>query len=360
MKRLLLLSILVLLVLPVARAQITSLSGKVVVADGGQLPDKVAIQRDCGGAPVTAGFTDRKGQFTFRWNETDAFGGDAGYGASAGGPRGPGVSGIEQPSTPRSIINSGGAAMAGCMLRASAPGYRSDPISLEGLRASFDNYDVGTIVLHRVEDTSGSQASATSMRAPSAAKKAFDKGLESLGKGKTDDAEKNFEKAVGIYPQYADAWLDLGKLRLQRNAGDAAAEALQKAVEADGKLVEAFVYLGMIDVGKKQWADAAKHLDIAVQLDPVRFPDAWFNDAVAGYNLKNYDAAEKNVREAMKLDPQRKNPQCDYLLGLILAAKKDYRGAAEQLKAYIRNSPDAPDVAKAKTQLAEIEKLQTQ
>src|SRR5580700_11477330 len=69
MKQLLLFPALFFLALPSAPAQII-ISGKVAVADGGQLPDRVVIQRDCGGAPRTATFTDRKGQFNFRWSET--------------------------------------------------------------------------------------------------------------------------------------------------------------------------------------------------------------------------------------------------------------------------------------------------
>src|SRR5580693_6460193 len=66
MKQLLLCPALFFLALPSAPAQII-VSGKVAVAEGGQLPDRVTIQRDCGGAPRTAAYADRKGQFNFRW-----------------------------------------------------------------------------------------------------------------------------------------------------------------------------------------------------------------------------------------------------------------------------------------------------
>jgi hypothetical protein len=56
----------------------------------------------------------------------------------------------------------------------------------------------------------------------------------------------------------------------------------------------------------------------------------------------------------------RLSPWAEYLLGIILAAKKDYSGAAEQLRAYLDLAPDADDVAKVKMQLDEIDKLQTQ
>lgn len=357
MKQLLVFFTLLFFALPGASAQTGIVSGRVAMADGEQLPDRVAIQRDCGGSTQTAAYADRKGQFSFRLNETAGFAGDASESIPRGGSRTPG-DGIDQSRT-QPLGAGDGLALTACQLRAVAPGYRSDSIPLGGHQTFPGTYDVGTIILRRIADVEARSVSVTSSAAPSAARKAFEKGLDALGKGKTADAEKDFEKAASIYPQYAEAWLDLGKLRLQEKAEDAAEEAFQKALQADNNVVEAQVYLGMLAVEKKQWPDAAKYLDAALKLDPVHFPEAWFNDAVAGYNLRNFGDAERNVREALKLDPQHRNPQANYLLGLILAAGKDYGGAAEQLRTYLKLAPDAPDAAKVKTQLDEIEKLQT-
>ena len=354
--KLLLLSALLFLTLPGASAQTGIVSGRVIVADGGQLPDRVAIQRDCGGNTQTATYTDRKGQFSFRLDEKAGLAADASESIPRGGSRGPLGDGIDQSTAQ---LGAGDALATPCELRAVAPGYRSDLIPLDGHRTFPGTDDVGTIVLRRIADVEGTSVSPTSSAAPSAARKAFEKGLDALGKGKTADAEKDFEKAASLYPQYAEAWLDLGKLRLQEKAEDAAGEAFQHALQADNNLVEPQVYLGMLAVEKKQWSDAAKYLDAALKLDPIHFPEASFNDAVAGYNLGNYADAERNIREALKLDPQHKNPRADYLLGLILAARKDYTGAVEQLRTYLKLAPGAEDAAKVKAQLDEIEKLQT-
>jgi hypothetical protein len=42
---------------------------------------------------------------------------------------------------------------------------------------------------------------------------------------------------------------------------------------------------------------------------------------------------------------------------LILALKKDYPGAAEHFKAYLKMDPTASDAPKVRSQLAEIEKI---
>ena len=53
----------------------------------------------------------------------------------------------------------------------------------------------------------------------------------------------------------------------------------------------------------------------------------------------------------MKLDGG-KNARAEYLLGLTLIARKDLKGGAEVLRAYIESSPNGADVESAKEQLS--------
>jgi tetratricopeptide (TPR) repeat protein len=179
--------------------------------------------------------------------------------------------------------------------------------------------------------------------------------LQSLLQNKPEDAAKDFEKAVAIYPKYADAWAALGKLRLRQKAFAPAKEAFIKAVEADPKLVSPYQELGMLSAQDQQWEDSARYLDRAVQLDPIEYPQAWYADAVAHYNLKGYDAAEVSAREAIRHDPKHLYPRADYLLGMVLIAKKNYADGAAELKTFMSLSPDAPDFNTVKAQLAVLE-----
>jgi tetratricopeptide (TPR) repeat protein len=246
--------------------------------------------------------------------------------------------------------------MMNCELRASVAGFSSDTVNLVN-RKTADNPDIGMIVLHRLAGVEGSSISVTSMLAPKDAKKAYEQGLQSLLKNKPNDAAKDFEKAVAIYPKYADAWLNLGKVRLEQQSIEPARAALTKAMEADPKLVAPYIELGLLAAKDANWQESGKYLDRAVELDPVDFPQAWYADAVANYNLKNYDLAEKSARAAVKLDPRHANPRSEYLLGLVLAEKQDYAGAAAELTAYVKLAPNPPDLAQAKDRLGQLEKL---
>jgi tetratricopeptide (TPR) repeat protein len=196
--------------------------------------------------------------------------------------------------------------------------------------------------------------------APKDAKKAYEKGLQSLLKSKPEDASKEFEKAVLVYPKYADAWMNLGKVRMQQKSFEPAREAMLKAIECDPKLVGPYIELGMMAAQENKWEEAAPYLDRGLKLDPVDFPQAWYASAAANFNLKKFDAAEKSAREAQKLDPKHVNPRTDYLLALIMSEKRDYAGAAEHLRGYLKNAPNAPDFAKVKDQLGQIEKYMEQ
>jgi Flp pilus assembly protein TadD len=278
------------------------LSGRVVMGDGTAPDTSIAIQRVCGGSPITVAWTDGKGQFSFQWGRSTSIIQDA------------------SETTRGSSGDIGGNSLRGCELMANAPGFRSLRLDLSTHRAG-DNPNLGMIILHRMAEVEGTSVSVTALNAPKDAKKAWEKGVAYLRKSRAADAEKELEKAVGIYPKYANAWLDLGRARIQRRAEGPAREAFLNAISADGKLVEPYVELGELAARDKIWPDAALYLDRALQLDPVDFPRLWFEDAVADYHVQQFDRAERNAREALKLPAAIRDPRADTILGLILSAR---------------------------------------
>ena len=323
------------------------------------VPENVTIQRVCSGISRTVAYTDSNGRFNFRWGDRNMIVADASdAGSGRAGSSNSGGFGSSQSAGGANSLAADpfGSRMMNCELRASVAGFTSDSFNLFNRRTA-DNPDVGMIVLHRIAGVEGSSISVTSLMAPKGAKKAYERGLESLLKNKPADAAKDFEKAVAVYPKYADAWVNLGKVRLEQHAIEPARSALMKAMESDPKLVEPYLELGLLAAKDQNWQESGRYLDRAVELDPVDFPQVWYADAVANYNLKKYDAAEKSARAAVKLDPRHANQRSAYLLGLVLAEKQDYAGAVAELTNYIKLAPNAPDLAQVKDQLGQLEKL---
>ena len=91
-----------------------------------------------------------------------------------------------------------------CQITIWLKGYQKQTVML---------HDGAVIVLKQAgADPEGSSVSAASLDVPKSAAKVFDKGIEAVADGKLPDAQKQFEKAVALYPDYAKAWSHLGEV----------------------------------------------------------------------------------------------------------------------------------------------------
>jgi tetratricopeptide (TPR) repeat protein len=323
------------------------LSGKVMFSDGTAPTEPIMIERVCNGTPRPEGYTDSKGRFSFQLgeNRTAALA-DASYDPNFGR--------IGRPN------NAGGgireSELWGCDLRASLAGFRSDTVSLAS-RRSMDNPEVGTIILHRNANVEGLTTSATNALAPKAARSSYEKGMEAIKKTKLDEAKKDFEKAVELYPKYAYAWFELGKLQEQRDHAEEARKAYEQALAADSKYINPYERLYIMAAKDSKWQEVAEGTDRVLRLNPYDFPSAYYFNGLANLQLNHLDAAEKSMREAIKLDTAHRNPRSGYILGVILAQKQEFTASADLLREYLKVVQDGKEADFVRTQLADVEKF---
>jgi tetratricopeptide (TPR) repeat protein len=322
------------------------LSGKVVLQDGTPPPDIVKIERVCGGNPHAQGYTDAKGRFQFQVDsgfegEQDAS--DPRSGVTAVGGLGS-MSGGNRPSA------AARGQLAGCELRAVLPGFFSGSVTLSN-HNEFDSPDVGIIVLRRAQNVEGTTISMSSLTAPKDALKAYEKGRELLKKEKAEEAVRNFQKAVDLYPKYATAWFQLGLLQT-RDQAEQAEVSFTKSIEADPKFVSPYLSLTLLLEKNKRWDKALELCDAVIKLNPTDFPQAHFYKAAAQYNLKDDVSAEKTARKAVELDIRHEMPQAEKLLGIVLTQHNDLAGGSEHLRKYLEMSPNANDVTQVRAQIA--------
>ncbi len=212
-----------------------------------------------------------------------------------------------------------------------------------------------TIVLKRVGLHEGSTVSATALNAPEPAKKAYGKGVTAMTDEKWPAAQKNFEKALEIYPDYAAAWSDLGEV-LQRQAKPTEARAAwEKAVAADPKYIKPYIQLARLDMEEKHPEEAATIAGKAVAMNPLEFPELYFVYAAANFNLKHMDLAETNARRAAELDTAHEVPRAELLLGSVLLAKGDRAGGLQHFRKYLEIVPKAQDAEQVKRAIAQLE-----
>jgi len=321
--------------------------GKVVMPDGTAPPAGVIIERVCNGSPRPQAYTDSRGEFSFQVGQTQDMLPDASVDRSTDRSS-TGIGSTGQQGSPQAKND-----FYACDLRASLSGYRSDLVSLSG-RRNLDDPNIGTIMLHSYANYEGLTTSATSLLAPRDARKAFDKGLEAIKKSKVDEAQDDFLKATELYPRYAAGWYELGLVYEKRERVPDARDAYAKSIAADSKYVNPYERLYLLSFDEKKWEDVARITNQVMHLNPYDFPGSLYYNAVANSQLGKLDIAEKSAREAVQLSATQ-NPKVHYILGVILAKKHDFKGAAECLRTYLK-SDAVTDRDKVTKLLADCEK----
>jgi tetratricopeptide (TPR) repeat protein len=129
------------------------------------------------------------------------------------------------------------------------------------------------------------------------------------------------------------------------------------SLKADTKYVSPYAQLARLAAVEKKWDETADWSDKLIKLNPYFSPDVYFFGAVAYLNMNNLSVAEERAREAAKMDPQHRNPRINQVLGVILAQKEDYPGAAENMRSFLKFSPNAPDAEAVRKQLSDVEKI---
>jgi tetratricopeptide (TPR) repeat protein len=87
-------------------------------------------------------------------------------------------------------------------------------------------------------------------------------------KGNLAAAQTEFEKAVQLNPQSADAHLNLGVLMMRQGKADAAGREFRLAISLNPNFAEARFNLGLAMASQKRWREAVETLQAAIRLDP--------------------------------------------------------------------------------------------
>ncbi len=334
------------------------LSGKVMFDDGTPPSHEIRIERVCGGNPHFEAYTDSKGRFSFQLNNNPQSAVDLDAADSESSRGIPGMQSSSGSSNSGSIADRQNPYW-NCELRASYPGYRSDEVELES-RRSLDDPDLGTIVLHRLGNVKGSTISLTTAMAPKRAEKDYQKGIGLAEKGKFEEAEKHLQQATSEYPKYAVAWYALGAVEAKQNRPDDARKSFQAAIAADSKYVSPYDQLALLAAQDGKWEDAANFSKQVIELNPVEFPASFWYNAVANYNLKKIDDAQKSATALVKMDTRHHFPQVEHLLAQIYVDKANYDEAATHLRTYLELVPNAKNADALKQDLLKLEQAKAE
>jgi hypothetical protein len=338
------------------------LQGRIATSDGTPVPNDLLVERVCNERVRQQVHATPRGDFSMQiGSRIDSFV-DA-----SGGP------GLQEGEARKA--STGGISLhdlAGCELRTSAAGFRPSSISLVDLTPSASTVDVGSIVVQRVTKIKGTTLSAIPYKAPTNARKAYEKGFEAAKNGNLDEARKFFEQAVAIYPGYASAWFQLGTIFQKEAQKDSARAAYTQATNIDTRFLPPYLSLASMACEAGNWTevlrftghimdfDLLNHGNFAgyvLDLDEWNSAGAYFYNAVANYKLNKFEEAEKSALKAERADLPTNYPQLHLLLAEIFARKKDYGVAISELRTYLELVPHAKDGDLIRERLEKLEKL---
>jgi len=331
-----------------------TVSGKVAMDDGTPVPPETVVEKVCGGVVRPQGHPDANGLFTFQLGTMNTPTDSSVLTSWSGRKPGQGSDYPSESVASDSATSGNDRGLMGCGVRAALSGYHSSTIEFGAVQPG-NMMNVGTIFLQRADKVRGTVISATSLQAPKDAKKAFDKGMEAEKNKKWPDAQKQFEKAVQVFPQYANAWYQLGEVLARQGQVGPARKAYTQAMSADANFISPYFALAAIAVDENKWKDVLDLTNKGLALDSLDYPVGHFYNAAANYNLGNLPAAEQSALTVQRLDAQNHIPRVHLLLSMIYTDKKDYPEALAQIRTYLALVPNASDAEKAR--LVALEKL---
>jgi tetratricopeptide (TPR) repeat protein len=165
-------------------------------------------------------------------------------------------------------------------------------------------------------------------------------GAAFASQGRTLDAIHNFERALQINPNYAEAHNNLGNVLLQQGQIDKALSHYTEALRLNPKYAEAHYNMAVILYGQGKIAEAITHYREAIRLRPD-YVDAFYNLAAALDGQGDFQGAVANYSEAIRLKPDFVEAYNN--LGVTLFNHGQVQKALDAFSQALRVKPDNAD-----------------
>ena len=180
------------------------------------------------------------------------------------------------------------------------------------------------------------------------------KGEADEKRGKSEDAEAAYKKALELEPELTVASLNLARMALERRAFPQAAAALEAVLKQNPQHARAAELLGDTLTELNKPKDAVQRYELALAAGGE---NAGILMKVAKLQidaLSQTDEAQKTLRRAIRADQKLAEPH--YYLGLALKDNNQRSEAKNELEAYLRLAPNGDNAGDAKSAIADLEK----
>ena len=199
---------------------------------------------------------------------------------------------------------------------------------------------------------SQSTVSAAQLRVPEKARNALQKARDAATKKNTADAARYVDKALQLYPLYAEALAMRAVLEREKDPKTALVDA-KKAVEYDPNSGPGYVALGSVYTTLARFDEAVRSLDHAIALIPVSWQGYYeMSRALAG--KRDYTAALRHIERACSLAP-KSYPFFHLSKAAIFLGLNNSSATAAELQGYLREDPNGEKAVEARRMLDKLQ-----
>lgn len=323
---------------PPVSAEYLYLRGKVAKADGSPPGKLVSIARHCAGIdPKIVATAGKSGEYLWR-AEGDSLGLD-----------------VLKVSGPHAV--QAGLGVGQCVLSAELSGYHSSTLDLTD-RTLFQGPRLPLLVLTPTQPGVDVAIDAT-VAVPGSVRKMWMSAEKALGAEDWPEAERQLRAATAADPKFRLGWVMLGLAYHNEKMPTEARDAYRRAVALDPKPLQTQLKLVQANLACQDWAEASRTAAALIAADARHSQlEAYLDDAIALYHLRDMERAEARVKELLQLDKARRFPRAEYVLGLILEGRRDFASAHEHMAKYLEAQPQASDAPAARMRIENLGKPQ--
>jgi tetratricopeptide (TPR) repeat protein len=199
----------------------------------------------------------------------------------------------------------------------------------------------------------GAIVSAGDLKVPEQASKEFDKASALIAKQQWQKAIDQLNRALALYPAYAEAYTNLGVVYARLGDSGKERESLQKAIAANNHFAPALVNLARLEIKEHNFTAAETQLKQATSADPA---DARTMALLAQVQLLDHHY-EDAIASAAKVHTM--SHDADALVHYVAARAYERLNrlseAVGELKIFLVEEPAGPRAAAALQELAAIQ-----
>jgi tetratricopeptide (TPR) repeat protein len=217
----------------------------------------------------------------------------------------------------------------------------------------YGGIDVGWIVKDLTLHTRGSSISANRLNIPEKAQRELEKALKAAAKKDLAQADRHLRAALALYPQFSDAYHNLGVIALLQSEEAIAESHFQHALELDERNLYPLFALAQVRLAHDDAAAAQGYVERFLTVSPTN-PYGLSLLANVQVLQGQWDTALRTLARLEAMD-HKDLAALHLLAGSVFELQNAQERAIVEYKKYLREAPHATDSADVRSVIAELQ-----